>query len=124
MARHGPPPLSPLTPGGCGPKPRSVSHVTLLGDSIFDNSRYVPGGSPVVDQLHRLPRGWRATLLAVDGAVAADVPSQLARLPADATHLVVSAGGNDALGAGGCSTSPDCRRPGRSPHWPTPRGGS
>jgi hypothetical protein len=33
----------------------------------------------------------------VDGAVIADVPRQLARLPADATHLVVSAGGNDAL---------------------------
>jgi hypothetical protein len=75
-----------------------VGHVGLLGDSIFDNGRYVPGGSPVVEQLRgRLPRGWRATLLAVDGAVAEDVPRQLARLPADATHLVVSAGGNNAL---------------------------
>lgn len=78
-----------------------MSHVTLLGDSIFDNARYVPGGSPVVDQLRaRLPRGWRATLLAVDGAMADDVPAQLARLPDDATHVVVSAGGNDALSNG------------------------
>jgi hypothetical protein len=78
-----------------------VSHVTLLGDSIFDNARYVPGGPPVVEQLRaRLPRGWRATLLAVDGAVAADVPRQLARLPADTTHVVVAAGGNDALESG------------------------
>jgi lysophospholipase L1-like esterase len=79
-----------------------VGHVVLLGDSIFDNLRYVPGGPDVVAQLRAaLPRGWSATLLAVDGAVAADVPGQLGRLPADATHLVVSAGGNDALGCSG-----------------------
>lgn len=78
-----------------------MSHAVLLGDSIFDNARYVPGGPAVVDQLRaHLPAGWRATLLAVDGSVAADVPAQLARLPADATHLLVSAGGNDALGSG------------------------
>jgi hypothetical protein len=75
-----------------------VGHIILLGDSIFDNARYVPGGPSVIDHLRRaLPRGWRATLLAVDGSVAADVAEQLDRLPADATHLVVSAGGNDAL---------------------------
>jgi hypothetical protein len=34
----------------------------------------------------------------VDGSVVSDVPRQLARLAADASHLVVSAGGNDALG--------------------------
>lgn len=79
-----------------------MGHVVLLGDSIFDNLRYVPGGPDVVAQLRAaLPRGWSATLLAVDGAVAADVPGQLGRLPADATHLVVSAGGNDALGCVG-----------------------
>lgn len=77
-----------------------MSHVVLLGDSIFDNAAYVPGRPAVIEQLGAsLPRGWRATLLAVDGAVAADVLQQLARLPADATHLVVSAGGNDALGS-------------------------
>jgi hypothetical protein len=75
-----------------------VGHVVLLGDSIFDNARYIPGGPAVIDQLReRLPRGWRATLLAVDGSVIADMPPQLARLPADATHLVVSIGGNNAL---------------------------
>jgi hypothetical protein len=37
----------------------------------------------------------------VDGAVTrASVPAQLGRVcPADATHLVLSVGGNDALGA-------------------------
>lgn len=75
-----------------------MGHIVLLGDSIFDNARYVPGGPAVIDHLRAvLPGGWRATLLAVDGAVAAGVPGQLARLPADATDLVVSAGGNDAL---------------------------
>jgi len=75
-----------------------VSHVVLLGDSIFDNDRYVPGGPAVIEHLRRaLPPGWRATLLAVDGAVAADVVRQLERLPSDASHLVVSAGGNNAL---------------------------
>jgi hypothetical protein len=73
-------------------------HVVLLGDSIFDNARYVPGGPPVVEQVRAaLPAGGRATLLAQDGATTEDVPRQLAGLPADATHLVLSVGGNDAL---------------------------
>jgi hypothetical protein len=76
-----------------------MPHVVLLGDSIFDNAAYVAGGPDVVTHLTRLlPAGWRATLAAVDGAVIADVPRQLARVPAEATHLIVSAGGNDALG--------------------------
>jgi hypothetical protein len=77
-----------------------MSHAILLGDSIFDNAAYVPGGPDVVCQLRTaLPEGWQATLLAVDGAVVSGVARQLNCLPADATHLVVSAGGNDALGA-------------------------
>ncbi|HJT14193.1 MAG TPA: SGNH/GDSL hydrolase family protein [Dongiaceae bacterium] len=77
----------------------SAMHVVLLGDSIFDNAAYIGGGPDVITQLQgRLPAGWRATLGAVDGSVMADVDHQLKRLPADATHLVVSIGGNDALG--------------------------
>jgi lysophospholipase L1-like esterase len=76
-----------------------MSHIVLLGDSIFDNGVYVPGQPDVVKQLRAvLPPGWSATLLAVDGAVTRSVAGQLTRLPADATHLVVSVGGNDALG--------------------------
>jgi GDSL-like Lipase/Acylhydrolase family len=76
-----------------------ATHVVLLGDSIFDNAAYVPDGPDVVRQLRQtLPEGCRATLLAVDGAVAGDVARQLSRLPGDASLLVVSAGGNDALG--------------------------
>ncbi len=76
----------------------AVGHVVLLGDSVFDNKAYVAGRPDVVAQLRgHLPGGWRATLAAVDGAVADGVRRQLARVPADATHLVVSVGGNDAL---------------------------
>jgi hypothetical protein len=84
-----------------------MPHIVLLGDSIFDNAAYVRGGPDVVRQLRdALPEGWRATNCAVDGATTASVPPQLARLPADATHLVLSCGGNDALGASGLLYAP------------------
>jgi hypothetical protein len=77
----------------------TAGHVVLLGDSIFDNGAYVRGAPDVVRQLRALlPPAWRATLLAVDGHVTSDVARQLQRLPGDATFLVVSVGGNDALG--------------------------
>jgi hypothetical protein len=79
-----------------------MSHVVLLGDSIFDNAVYVPDGPSVLDHLRSvLSAGWRATLCAVDGDMTTHVGEQLARVPADATHLVVSVGGNDALSRGG-----------------------
>ena len=74
------------------------SHVVLLGDSIFDNGAYTSGEPDVVTHLRRLlPPGWQATLAAVDGATTAGLESQVRRVPADATHLVISIGGNDAL---------------------------
>jgi len=76
-----------------------MNHAVLLGDSIFDNAAYVPGELPVIEQLRKnLPDGWKATLFAVDGDVTAGVQHQIRRLPDDATHLVVSCGGNDAPG--------------------------
>ena len=75
-----------------------VSHVVLLGDSIFDNAAYVAGAPDVIRQVReRLPAGSKATLAALDGGKIGDVRRQLHRLPADATHLVLSVGGNDAL---------------------------
>ncbi len=75
-----------------------MNHVVLLGDSILDNAAYVGRDPDVVQQLRqRLPQGWRATLGAVDGSTTRDVPGQLRLLPADATHLILSVGGNDAL---------------------------
>jgi hypothetical protein len=79
-----------------------MTHIVLLGDSVFDNAAYGSGGPDVLRQLRgRLPSGWSATLAAVDGAVTASVPRQLDRVPRDATHLIVSVGGNDALGQAG-----------------------
>ena len=76
-----------------------VRNIVLLGDSVFDNAAYVGRGPDVVRQLRTLlPEGSTATLAAVDGAVVSGVARQLETVPADATHLVVSAGGNDALG--------------------------
>lgn len=76
-----------------------MPHIVLLGDSIFDNAAYVGRGPAVIDQLRAtLPSGWDATLLAVDGATTHDVPPQVRRVPSNATHLVLSMGGNDALG--------------------------
>jgi len=73
------------------------THVALLGDSIFDNGTYTKGEPDVVAHLRSLlPNTWQATLLAIDGSVCADLRSQLARVR-DETHLVISAGGNDAI---------------------------
>jgi lysophospholipase L1-like esterase len=85
-----------------------MAHVVLLGDSIFDNAMYVAPRPDVVHQLSaRLGRGWKSTLLAIDGDVTAGVQArQLAKVPADATHLVVSVGGNDALGASAILNQP------------------
>jgi hypothetical protein len=76
----------------------SNTHIALVGDSVFDNGAYVSGGSDVAQQVReRLPPDARVTLAARDGAGISDVKEQLRNLPASATHLVVSVGGNDAL---------------------------
>jgi hypothetical protein len=76
-----------------------MAHIILLGDSVFDNAKYVQPDPDLLAQLREmLPSGWKASLLALDGAFTNDVPEQLAKLPSDATHLVLSVGGNDLLG--------------------------
>jgi hypothetical protein len=77
----------------------ALPHIALLGDSIFDNRAYTGGEPDVLTHLRRIvPAEWRATLCAIDGATTSGIRSQVKRVPADATHLVVSVGGNDALG--------------------------
>jgi lysophospholipase L1-like esterase len=77
-----------------------LGHAILLGDSVFDNAAYVGAGDPdVVRQLQeQLPHGWQATLLAVDGSVTRNIRAQAERLPTGSSHLILSVGGNDALG--------------------------
>jgi hypothetical protein len=76
--------------------------VLLLGDSVFDNGAYVPAQPDVRRQVQALmPADATDELLARDGASIRDVEAQLCRIPAGATHLLVSAGGNDAIQASG-----------------------
>jgi hypothetical protein len=53
-----------------------------------------------------LPQGSKATLAAVDGSRIGNVRGQLRRVPADATHLVLSVGGNDALSSSDFLSAP------------------
>jgi hypothetical protein len=87
-----------------------MKNIVLLGDSIFDNAAYVNGGPDVIRQLTGiLPSDFKATLLAVDGSVTTDVIKQIPKIPAPATHLMVSVGGNDGL-----SRAEILQRPARS----------
>jgi hypothetical protein len=73
--------------------------IALLGDSIFDNGCYVFPGTAVIDHINQLEKkGWTAELLAVDGAITKDTPSQFLKINDEISHLVISIGGNDALG--------------------------
>lgn len=76
-----------------------MQHIVLLGDSILDNEAYLEEWEPdVIKQLRRkLPDGWKATRLANDGDMTYDIKGQLKDMPRDATFLVLSVGGNDAL---------------------------
>ena len=79
-----------------------MNHLVLIGDSIFDNASYVSGGLDVIAHLkNEIPRGWKGTLSAVDGGMVSGIQVQISNLPADATHLIISAGGNDAINQAG-----------------------
>ncbi len=73
--------------------------IVLLGDSIFDNAAYTDGDPAVADHLQKLLNGGDTVdLLALDGSVTRGVTAeQVPAIPPEATHLVVSSGGNDAL---------------------------
>lgn len=74
-------------------------HVVLLGDSVLDNKAYVQANeSDVCTQLaSSLGDTHRATLGAVDGSMTVNVADQLVKIPSDATHLVLSIGGNNII---------------------------
>jgi hypothetical protein len=69
----------------------------LLGDSVLDPEHYVGRNPDVAQNLSRmLGDRWRVSLLARDGATTDTLRFQAVQIPADATALVVSIGGNDA----------------------------
>ncbi len=79
---------------------RYFSHMNiyLLGDSILDNAVYTNGEPSVTEHLNRLlGKTGIATLVAVDGSVTAEVNRQIQKLPPEATYVVLSSRGNDAL---------------------------
>lgn len=72
-------------------------HLVLLGDSVFDNRAYTGGEPEVAAHLQAILPSWRVSLRAVDGSTTRELAAQLVDFPADATEVVVSIGGNDAL---------------------------
>jgi lysophospholipase L1-like esterase len=74
-----------------------VMHLVLLGDSTIDNQNYTKGELSVEGHLRRSTLAGTITRLATDGHTTSHIPEQLEHLPDDATHLVLSVGGNDAL---------------------------
>lgn len=72
-------------------------HLVLVGDSVFDNRAYTQGEPEVAAHLKDLLPSWGVTLRAVDGSTTLDLKPQLQDFPTDATQVVVSIGGNDAL---------------------------
>ena len=74
-----------------------MSHIVLLGDSVFDNRAYTQGEPDVAAHLRDVLPGWKVTLRAVDGSTTSDLGVQFSRVPRNASHLVLSIGGNDAL---------------------------
>lgn len=76
-----------------------IKHIVLAGDSIFDNDGYVPGEPGVIEQLRMsVPKDWSAAKIAVDGDCIRHVYSRVENLPTHYTDMVLSIGGNDALG--------------------------
>ena len=80
---------------------KAMMHIAMIGDFVFDNGSYVGNAPDVRAQLQSLLTDAKVTSSARDGAVLADIPMQLRQIPRPATHVVVSMGGNDAIGASG-----------------------
>lgn len=75
-----------------------MTHLVLIGDSVLDNVSYTAGGPAVIEQVTSvLPNGWHATLCARDGSTTEDVREHIGAVPQDASHLLISVGGNNAL---------------------------
>lgn len=74
-----------------------VYKIALVGDSIFDNQRYVGKNQAVIDHLNnKMPKTWSAKLYAQDGAMCQHIPQQVDKV-SGCSHLILSIGGNDAL---------------------------
>ncbi len=77
-----------------------ITHIVLLGDSIFQNKNYVPK-SKSVEYLLKEKLSIPSLVLAQDNAIIYDIPKQYNNMPIDlnnkTTNLYISIGGNDLL---------------------------
>lgn len=73
--------------------------ICLIGDSVFDNTPYVPEANDTLSQLTRMMPTTPIAMPAQDGAVIGDATEQVEKLGRldPGRHLYVSAGGNDLL---------------------------
>jgi lysophospholipase L1-like esterase len=86
--------------------------VILIGDSILNNSNYVPAGKSVYDSLKK--KISKVINVSKDGATINDLYGQLDKIPVDLnnsnTYIFISAGGNDILNKRTELSATDIRR--------------
>jgi lysophospholipase L1-like esterase len=86
--------------------------VILVGDSILNNSNYVPAGKSVYDSLKK--KISKVINVSKDGATINDLYGQLDKIPVDLnnsnTYIFISAGGNDILNKRTELSATDIRR--------------
>jgi len=85
--------------------------IILIGDSILNNSNYVPSGKSVVDILKT--KNQNIFNFAKDGATISDCYGQLDKIPIELnktdTYVFISVGGNDILNQRGQLTNTEIR---------------
>lgn len=86
--------------------------IILIGDSVLNNSNYVPQGTSVADILKTKTN--KLFNFSKDGATINDLYSQLDKIPQELnkseTYVFISAGGNDILNKRGKLDSSEIRR--------------
>jgi lysophospholipase L1-like esterase len=86
--------------------------IVLIGDSVLNNSNYVPSGKSVVDILKTKTQN--VFNFAKDGATISDCYGQLDKIPTELntteTYIFISAGGNDILNKRGQLTSAEIKK--------------
>jgi hypothetical protein len=85
------------------------NNIILMGDSVLNNSAYVPAGKSVINYLKQKTNN--VFTFAKDGASIQDCYDQLDKIPPDFnntnTYLFISVGGNDILNIRGILSSGD-----------------
>ena len=75
------------------------NNIVLIGDSVLNNSNYVPQGASVIDILKT--KTSKVFNFSKDGATINDLYSQLDKIPQELnkseTYVFISGGGNDIL---------------------------